>query len=166
MQLTIRRGLIPLAALVFGCSGDNTGPGKIADGKFSFKVTGAFSQTITGNAIWVTGADADGGFAISLSSGQRGTIIGRESPVAPTVGTYQFANTNAETTPPEQFLVIAVLSSGFSLCGSESGSMQITSAGAHIRGTFTANVGCFDEGSNSVRDAVITGEFDAVEGQP
>lgn len=166
MRLTMRRGFVPLAALVFGCSGDNTGPGNIADGKFSFKVTGAFNQTISGNAIWVTGANADSGFAISLSSGQRGTIIGRQSPVAPTVGTYEFGNTNAATTPPEQFLVIAILSSGFSLCGSESGSMQITRAAAHIHGTFTANVGCFDEAGNGPQDAVISGEFDAVEGHP
>jgi hypothetical protein len=41
--------------------------------------------------------------------------------------------------------------------------MEITSTGEHIRGTFTANVSCFDQASNSLKDAVVTGEVDAVE---
>lgn len=159
MQLTMRRVLGPLTALALGCGGDSTGPG---DGEFSYQVTGGFSQTVTGNAIWASGADAEGGFAISLSTGERGTIIGRESPVAPAVGTYQFGSTDAETIPPDQFIAFTTLGSG-SFCGSQSGSMQVTSTGAHIRGTFTANVSCFDQASNSIKDAVVTGEFDAVE---
>jgi hypothetical protein len=163
MRLTMRRAFGPLTALVIGCGGDSTGPGNVGDGEFTFKVTGAFDQTVTGNAYWATGASAEGGFAISLSTGQRGTIIGRESPAAPAVGTYQFGSTDAAATPPDQFIVIAILGSGISFCGSQSGSMQITSTGAHIRGTFTTNVSCFDQSSNSIKDAVITGEFDAVE---
>jgi len=159
MQLTMRRVLGPLTALALGCGGDSTGPG---DGEFSYQVTGGFSQTVTGNAVWASGADAEGGFAISLSTGERGTIIGRESPVAPAVGTYQFGSTDAETIPPDQFIAFTTLGSG-SFCGSQSGSMQVTSTGAHIRGTFTANVSCFDQPSNSIKDAVVTGEFDAVE---
>ena len=162
MQLTMRRVLGPLTALALGCGGDTTGPG---DGEFSYEVTGGFSQTVTGNAIWASGADAEGGFAISLSTGtgERGTIIGRESPVAPVVGTYQLGSTDAETIPPDQFIAFVLLGSGISFCGSQGGTMQITGTGEHIRGTFTVNVSCFDQASNSLKDAVVTGEFDAVE---
>ena len=163
MQLTIRRALGPLTAVALGCSGDGTGPGNVGDGEFSYEVTGAFSQTVTGNAVWASGADAEGGFAISLSTGDRGTIIGRESPVAPAVGTYQFSSTDAETIPPDQFIAFVLLGSGISFCGSQGGTMQITGTGEHIRGTFTVNVSCFDQASNSLKDAVVTGEFDAVE---
>ena len=162
MAVKLARKLAPLA-LIVACGGDGTGPGDVGDGEFSFEVTGAVTQTVTGNAYWASGAAAEGGFAINLSNGERGTIIGRESPVAPAVGTYQFGSTDAETIPSDQFIVITVLGSGISFCGSQSGSMQITSTGAHIRGTFTANVSCFDQASNSIKDAVITGEFDAVE---
>ena len=164
MQLTMRRALGPLTAVTLGCGGDGTGPGNVDDGEFSYEVTGSFTQTVTGHALWASGADAEGGFAISLSTGtgERGTIIGRVSPVAPAVGTYQFGSTDAATIPPDQFIAFTTLGSG-SFCGSQGGSMEVTSTGAHIHGTFTANVSCFDQASNSIKDAVVTGEFDAVE---
>lgn len=162
MAVRFARKLAPLA-LIVACGGDGTGPGDVGDGEFSYEVTGDVTQSVSGNAYWASGADAEGGFAISLSVGERGTVIGRVSPVAPAVGTYQFAATNAETIPDDQFIVITTLGSGISFCGSQSGSMQVTGTGEHIRGTFTANVDCFDQASNSIKHAVVTGEFDAVE---
>ena len=166
MRMTMRRALGPLTALALGCGGDGIGPGDVGDGEFSFEVTetgGDFHQTVTGSALWAVGAGEQTGFAIDLTDGERATIIGRESTAAPAVGTYQLGSTDAETIPPDQFIAFVVLGSQFSFCGSQSGTMQVTSTGEHVRGTFTANISCFEPSSNSVKDAVVTGEFDAVQ---
>lgn len=164
MGVTISRRLVPLAALLFGCSGDSNGPDSVGAGEFSITVTGAFSQTLSGNAVYVIGAD---GFAISLSnSSGRGVVLSRAANTRPAVGSNPIVS--ADGAQDAEFVLTGVFGgSGANLSylceSSGAGTMTITTSGSHVTGTFTSDVGCFSYSSGALANGTITGSFDAVE---
>lgn len=164
MNATVSRRLVPLVGLLFACGGDASGPDEVGSGEFSFTVSGAFSQTITGNAIYVTGTD---GFAIDLAnSSGRGVVLSRVTATLPAVGSVPIVS--ADAAQDGEFVLAGLFGGSGStlsyLCESvDGGNLTITASGSHVTGTFTANVGCFSYSSGQVADGTITGTFDAVE---
>ena len=164
MNATVSRRLVPLVGLLFACGGDASGPDEVGSGEFSFTVSGAFSQTISGNAIYVTGTD---GLAIDLAnSSGRGVVLSRVTASLPAVGTSPIVS--AEGAQDAEFVLTGLFGGSGSnlsyLCESTGGgTMTITASGSHLTGTFTTAAGCFSYSSGEVADATITGSFDAVE---
>lgn len=163
----VRGRLVPLAAMLFACSGDSSGPDDVGSGEFSVTVSGGLSATLSGNAWWVRGSQGAEGFAIDLAtSSGRGVVLTWNTQTAPPVGTTPIVSVDDASTG--QFILTGIFGGSGSnfgyLCESSgTGSLSITTSGSHVIGTFTSEVGCFSSSSGALVNGTVEGSFDAVE---
>ncbi len=162
MRKITRGAAAVLAAAVLACS-ENTGPGNLDSGRFSFTISGPVDETVTGNAFYA--ADQDG-LTIVLGTSQRSVVVGRVNPAVPSAGTYVIRNPEASP-PADEFVLEAIFGSGTSfsyLCSATGGTLTITGSSPNLVGTFSGPVDCFVASSNSTASGNITGSFNAPNG--
>jgi hypothetical protein len=154
---------VVLTAAVASCGDDTEGPGDVDRGRFGAEVTGGVSQSLEGNALYVSAAE---GFSLVLSDGTEGITFGRILPDKPGTGTFPIASAGDTDVPDDQFIAAGILD-GSNLCEAGSGTLTITSSGAEIEGTFEIDVQCFivGGGGGEVAEATITGAFNAIEAE-
>ncbi len=176
-------GITMVAAIACGGggSGGTTSPSNaVADSAFGAAVTGTFTDSLTGPALFDEVEDGNGnGVAFLLSFGlgtQTGTVIfARETSGIPADGDYPlFPDTSSANPAATQFFAIAVLGptcTGCTATGAAyetSGTLSITSTSStRIHGTFTFVGIEIPASDTSARDPItITGAFDAAAGPP
>jgi hypothetical protein len=166
------------AALACGGDDGGTGPGggNVGAGRFTARLTGGFSQTLSGTARYFR---ADDSFTIALSDDAQGSngigvVLGRENPALPAVDEYRVVDGTMDPLPPDDFILasfwrpsgstIQCFSGDVDEPQSVGGTLNITGSGSSLVGDFTTEVGCLELGTGELKAATITGEFNAEEG--
>jgi hypothetical protein len=163
-------------AAAWACGGDGTGPGdgdgEIEAGRFTARITGGFTQTLSGFARYFEGDDR---FAIAMTSdapGARGIGLGltRGNRSRPEVGEYRVIEGGVDL-PEDDFVSFLYLDSSedpngcqsgdLDNPGGDAGTVNITASRYNVVGEFTFEIWCGDPNSGVVMAATITGEFNA-----
>jgi hypothetical protein len=163
---------LPLASACGG--GDSNGPGDdgdVAAGRFTAELSGAYAQTLSGQAVYVQGQEG-GGFTISMSSDAQGSsgtgvVMARENTAVPGVGQYAVIDGTTDPMPPDDFFAASFVKSAGNLiqCFSDNGgTLDITASGANLVGDFTVNAQCLNPTNGQLAPTTITGKFNAVAG--
>ncbi|HKU61071.1 MAG TPA: hypothetical protein VJQ44_07645 [Gemmatimonadales bacterium] len=170
--------VLALAALACGGDDGGTGPGggNVQAGRFTAKLSGGFSQTLSGTARYIR---ADDGFTIVLSDDSQGSngigvVLSRGNPTLPAVDEYRVVDATMDPLPPDDFFAasfwrpsgttIQCFSGDVDQPQGVGGSLNITGSGSNLEGDFTTEVGCLELGTGQLKSATITGEFNAEEG--
>lgn len=165
--------LLALALAVSGCGKDSTGPG--LTGNFNASITGDVTQTLRGDAFFMTGTttgEFQSGFGLFLIEGSAiganddFIIISREQAGRPPVGTYQIADGSTEPTA-EQFVALWFPATGENVDGSfvaTGGTFTITtSTNRRVAGSFSFGaIGFYETAPETELDVTITGTYDAI----
>jgi hypothetical protein len=163
---------LPLALACGG--GDSNGPGEggdVAAGRFTAELTGAYPQTLSGQAFYFQGQEGEG-FTISMSSdaaGASGTgvVLARENTSLPEVKEYAVIDGTTDPMPADDFFAASFVQSSGELiqCFSDNGgTLAITASGANLVGDFTVKAQCLDRTTGQLSATTITGNFNAVAG--